>query len=549
MAWQNPHFLAGGIAVLPTRTSSPFGRLHALEAAIAIAFVVFSGAAFAQTAPPPSPRFEIQRYIVDGNTLLPKSDIDAILAPFTGKDRDFGDIQRALEALQDVYISRGYNAVRVQVPEQDIRAGQVTLKVIEARLANLRVENNHYFDEANIQRSLPVLKVGETPNVRAIGEGAQLANDNPAKQVAVALEASDEPGKVDATIRVTEENPSRIGVWVDNTGNSSTGLFRTGISYQNANVFDRDHVLNAQYITSPSNPSDVTIYGFGYRVPVYSIQGAFDVYGGYSNVNSGTVQDLFAVSGSGDVGGVRYTQYLPRVDLYDHKLALGWDWRAYKNNVNLVGTNGTLIPDITVEPLSLTYSGRYSQVGRDISFFVAGSRNIPGEGDASQAAFDAQRLGAASQYSIWRGGLVISQSLPGDYLIRLSGNGQYTRDLLVSGEQFGMGGADSVRGFFEREVANDRGYRYSVEAYTPDCGKEVGDNWRARGLIFVDGAHGQDNNPPKGIENGLGSVGIGLRMNQGKTLAVRMDWAYVTDGGGSRPTGSNRLHFAVAYSF
>src|SRR5262249_60405242 len=67
---------------------------------------------------PPQPvRFEIQRYIVEGNTLLSQSEIDGIVTPFSGKDRDFGDIQRALEALQDAYASRGYNAVRVSVPE------------------------------------------------------------------------------------------------------------------------------------------------------------------------------------------------------------------------------------------------------------------------------------------------------------------------------------------------------------------------------------------------------------------------------------------------
>ena len=531
----------------PIKIGSLFGRLCA--SGLAVALVLAMGTASAQTTPPPAPRFEIQRYLVDGNTLLPQSDIDKILAPFAGKDRDFGDIQRALEALQDAYIAAGYNAVRVQVPEQDIRAGQVTLKVVEAKLASVRVENNHFFDEANIRRSLPVLKEGASPNVRAIGEGAQLANDSPSKQVAVALEASDKPGEVDATVRVTDENPSKFGVWVDNTGNQSTGVFRTGISYQNANMFDRDQVLNAQYITSPDNPSNVTIVGAGYRIPVYSVQGAFDVYGGYSNVNSGVVSDLFAVSGSGDVGGVRYTQYLPRVDLYDHKFAFGWDWRAYKNNVNLVGTTGTVVPDITVEPVSLTYSGRYSQVGRDFSFYITGVHNIPGSGDASQTAFDAQRLGASSEYSIWRGGFVVSQSLPQDYLMRFSASGQYTRDLLVPGEQFGMGGADSVRGFFEREVANDRGNRVSFEGYGPDFGKEVGENWRARALLFVDMAHGYDNNPVRTPGNGLGSTGFGLRLNQGKNLAVRLDWAYVTEGGGSRPTGSNRLHFAVAYSF
>jgi len=40
-------------------------------------------------------RFEIQRYVVDGNTILSQGELDRILNPFAGKDRDFGDIQRA----------------------------------------------------------------------------------------------------------------------------------------------------------------------------------------------------------------------------------------------------------------------------------------------------------------------------------------------------------------------------------------------------------------------------------------------------------------------
>src|SRR6266853_1433077 len=82
--------------------------------------------------PPVPPRFEIQRFLVEGNTLLKQSELDGILTPFSGKNRDFGDIQRALEALQDAYTGRGYNAVRVSIPEQDIRAGQVRLRVVRS---------------------------------------------------------------------------------------------------------------------------------------------------------------------------------------------------------------------------------------------------------------------------------------------------------------------------------------------------------------------------------------------------------------------------------
>jgi len=506
--------------------------------------------------PPAPPRFAIQRFLVEGNSLLSQDELDRILTPFSGKDRDFGDIQRALEALQDVYTGRGYSAVRVSVPEQDIRSGQVRLRVVEARIRRVQVQGNRFFDERNVRAGLPSLKEGSSPNTRAIGQDAQLVNENPAKQVSVALQAADDPGQVDATVRVTDENPSRISVFADNTGTPKTGNLRTGVGYQNANLFNGDDVINAQVLTSPGHASDVKVFGAGYRVPVYKWSGVVDALAGYSSVNSGTVQDFFTVSGKGTVFGLRYTQLLGRIDAYEHRAAFGLDYRAYKNSVVFGGSNDSLVPDITVHPASLTYSGRVSQVGRDLSFNVSFSRNIPGGHNGDQEAFDgtppdraSPRPGASARYSIWRAGFAFSQLLPSDFLMRAALNAQQTKDLLIPGEQFGMGGADSVRGYYERETASDVGRRFSLEGYGPDFGSWIGSTWRARVLVFADAARGHDNFPERGPENKLGSFGLGLRANQGKSLAFRLDAARVTQDAGTRIKGDTRVHFAAAYSF
>jgi len=516
----------------------------------AMAWLIAAAPAFAQEAlkPPAAPKFEIQRFIVEGNTLLPREEVDAIVAPFAGKDRDFGFVQRALEALEEAYVSRGYSAVRVLIPEQDLVAGQVRLQVIEARVRNVRVENNRFFDEANVRAGLPALVPGEPPNTRRIGDNAQLVNENPAKQVNVRLEPTDQVGQVDAVVRVTDNDPSRVTLFADNSGNSATGQFRAGAGYQNANVGNLDHVLNAQYILSPTRLNDVTILGVGYRVPVYPWGGAVDAVFGYSDVNSGTVQDLFAVSGKGTIFGLRYSQILPRIEAYEQKLVLGLDYRAFKQNVVLIGTTGTLVPDITIHPVSLTYNGRWSRVGRDLSFFGSASRNISGGSDGGQPAFTAQRAGAEARYTVFRFGAAYTHALEGDLLLRAAFNAQYTDDLLIPGEQFGMGGADSVRGFHERDAVNDRGYRYSAEAYLPDFGTQIGAGWRGRAVVFYDGAQGKDNVPQRNARNGLAGAGIGVRISQGRSLSLRADWAVVMNGA-NRPTGSNRLHFAVAYSF
>lgn len=513
--------------------------------------LAWSGLSWCQTATvaPPAPRFDIQRFVIEGNTLIPAAEADGIVAPFAGRGRDFGDVQRALEALQEAYLARGYSAVRVLIPEQDLVVGQVRIQVIEARIRNVRVENNRFFDEANVRAGLPSLKAGEAPNTRRIGANAQLVNENPAKQVGVRMEATDETGKVDAVVRVADEKPIRHSIFLDNSGTSQTGYYRAGYGFQHANLFNRDHVFTAQVVTSPTQISDVLIVGAGYRIPLYQWNGMVDFIAGYSNVNSGTIQDLFTVSGSGSFYGARYSQFLPRLGAYEHKLALGFDYRDFKQNVAFVGTTGTVVPDVTLKPLSLTYSGRLSEVGRDISMFVSESVNLPGGADGNQAAITAQRPGANAHYSILRFGAAYSQGLPDDLLFRAVLVGQYTTNALVIMEQFGMGGADNVRGFQEREVSSDIGHRGSLELYSPDWGKNIGADWRGRMLVFTDWARGRDNVPERAGPQGLASVGVGLRMTRSKSLSLRVDLAHVTNTAGARANDSYRGHFLVSYSF
>lgn len=45
--------------------------------------------------------------------------------------------------------------------------------------------------------------------------------------------------------------------------------------------------------------------------------------------------------------------------------------------------------------------------------------------------------------------------------------GQVAGEALIPGEQFGLGGVHSVRGFAERELSGDDGFRASVELWPP----------------------------------------------------------------------------------
>ncbi len=510
--------------------------------------VLWSACAPAQDAG--GPRFEIKAFAIEGNSLITQAELDARVAPFTGARRAFEDIRRAAQAVEAAYRERGYAAVRVVIPEQDIRTGVVGLRVIEARMRRIRVEGNRYFDEANVRASLPALREGAPPNVRDIGANVALANENPVRKTHVAFAGAPEPGAIEAVVRVTDDEPKRVGVFFDNSGNSSTGHNRAGIGFLNANAWGADHVLNLQLVTSPTQYDDVLIIGAGYRVPVYASNALVDLYAGYSDVDSGTLQDLFDVSGSGSLLGARLTKVLPRLGPYDHKAAIGLEWKAFDNNVVLVGTSGTLVPDVTTFPLLLTYTGRYQSPGRELGFFATYAANMPyGDGDASEAAIAAARAGASAHFEVWRMGASMSFALPRDHILRVGFDGQYTRDALVPGEQFGLGGLHSVRGFQERVTAYDTGYRISMEYYGPEFGPKLSAAWHARLLGFVDVGRGRDQAPARIAADSLGSIGIGGRFSSGKHLSMRFDTGLVTDGTAGRDAGALRTHFAVAYAF
>jgi len=67
-------------------------------------------------------------------------------------------------------------------------------------------------------------------------------------------------------------------------------------------------------------------------------------------------------------------------------------------------------------------------------------------------------------------------------------NGQYTRDALVVGEQFGLGGPESLRGYLVREVSNDKGASAQFEVFTPDLARTVGlsEGFRVRAVGFYE---------------------------------------------------------------
>ncbi len=506
-------------------------------------------------------QFSIQRFEITGNTLISSDELERQVAPFIGANKVYGDIQKALEAVESAYRERGYGAVHVLVPEQELTQGVVRFNVMEAKLGKISVVGNSHFDEQNILATLPGLRLGTTPNARVLSESVQLANENPARKMDVVLGisgAGDNDDELNARIDVKDEKPWAVYLSSDNTGNKETGRDRTGISLQHANLFNRDQVGTFSYTSSIDRPQSTRIYSLSYRLPIYAWGDSVDLYYGNSDVasaTSATVAGPLLFSGAGSVYGLRYNHILPRKGEYSHRFIFGYDRREFDNTCTLGGQAvcGAGGADITLRPLSVSYSGQNESLGGISNLFLSLSGNLAGGNHGSSADFEANRLGASPNYSVFRGSLSHTQVVGNDWQLRGAINMQYTRDALVSGEQLGLVGAMAVRGFDERALTSDKGYYGLVEVYTPDLAARNGFSGNLRLLGFYDFGQGSFNKIPPGLYDKMdvASVGIGLRYTLDRKASARADLARVVDGGtpDTAEAGDWRGHVSIVIGF
>lgn len=526
-------------------------------------------------------QFSIQSYDVRGAGLLKEKEIASATQPYTGAARDFADVQRALEAIEALYKKKGFSAVQVQLPEQDITTGVVVIEVFETPVGVVTVSGNERVSTESIRRSLPALQEGRSPNARKISENVQLANENQSRQVAVVLSVGAAEDSVDARIDVKEDKVSRIFVTADNTGAEPTGQYRLGVGYQHSNVFGRDHTASAAYSTSPDKPSgvDIDVLSLGYRIPFYGIGDSLSLVYGYSNINTATTSALgsgLQINGKGDVFALRWNHFFSRRGEYSSNLVVGLDRKGVRSSCansagSVSGVAGCM--DYTTLPLSLTYSGKRQGLVQLVEYALGVSHNIPVGEKVAASSGDVDRYSLASGdrrvkdgFNVIRlsGGYTRSWS---DWLTRLALTGQAAPgSALVSSEQIGLSGAQAVRGFLDRVVVADSGVIVNLEAYSPDFAAKIGlTNSSLRGLVFYDYARGRDYDAAAGApDKQLSSWGFGFRYAMGRDVTLGLDAARIgrvepadihrgTDPAGGviddNDRGDWRGHFALAVSF
>jgi len=498
-------------------------------------------------------------FAADGNTLLSADVLADILQPVAGPVT-IDKVREIADRLQDAYRREGFGAVVVALPEQTVVDDTVHLQVIEGRLDNIVIQGNRIYSDQNIRRSLPSLEIMRTPDLVAIDANLLQVNENPAKTTRVTFQPGVTAGKVDALVVTSDRDPLQQSAAVENTGSDATGRWRLSYSLRHANLFDRDQMLGMRAEMSPIDGAHSNAASLNYQIPLYRYLSAVELVANYSDVESRDIPtaagDAF-FTGRGHALGLRYRHFLPRYLDVRHRAQLGFDARRYDSGCSVgelgsagCGSAGT---EIRVRPLTLGYEAR---IADRYNLSLSYSRNLSSGGFGVQSGSAVASAGGATRrYAVLRGGLAASYRLAGGSTIAWRSSLQHSDDTLIPGEQFGVGGAGSVRGYEERELAGDQGQSASIEFVSAPwlLGSGTGSSARQlyNGVAFVDWGRVENSGgiycDIAGSSCAASSIGAGLRWRYQDRWSLRVDLARTLERGPRTKAGEFGAHVSLSY--
>lgn len=551
-----------------TTAQSVIPRAASVAMVIALCAAILPVRAAPPSAPIPSTvsevSFEIKSFELRGNSLIEPEWAQSIIAPWIGGKSVFADIERAAASLEVAYRARGYWAVHVFAPEQQVVNGRVLLIVTEAYLGQVIVNGNHNFSTANVRRALPVLQEGKVvPSMRSLSDNVQFANESPARQINVEFVAGSNESLVDAKVQVTEDDLNKFVATVDNTGTRASGIHRLGLAVQSANIFDSDQTLTAAFSTSPDAPKDVksSVYSLAWHNPIYSLGDSMDVIAGYSSSTSPVTSTASGgvplnFTGKSAVLSTRWNHSFSREGEYSSKLSGGFDYKDIQSSGDYcTGKKLSSCLPYKLLPVVLTYSGQKQSVSQASDFSMSLVQNIPqgpkypvdGKYGSTEDRYSFINSANSTErrikdaFNYFKGNGSLNLPLGGDWLLRAVINLQYSPRPIPLAEQIGIAGSTSVRGFGERAVVGDSGGWLTLETYTPDLAGEKS-WWRLPGslkaLAFFDSGFARTLKlDATALNNGghdhdaISSAGLGLRYAWRRNLSLRLDYADVLNPG------------------
>jgi len=482
--------------------------------------------------PPPPPArpgragggtVRVDRIRVEGATALEASEIEALLAPYVGRDLRAEELVALRDALTRAYVERGHLNSGAVIAPQDLADGELEVVVVEGRLEEVTVEGLSWLREGYV-RGRVELGAGVPLDVHSLEERLRLLRDDPRIGTLHAeLQPGAAPGLARLHVRAEEARPWHAAFDAGTVQSPSVGGWRVGPAIWHDNVTGFGDTLRASYGWT-EGLNDVQ---GGWTFPLCARGTALEAYGRYGD--AAVVEEPFdaleveSLSWTVGVGVLQPVWLRP-----GRQLTLSLRGELRESRTFLLDEPFSFVAGLPDERARVAVL-RFGQdfLWRDATQVLAARSLLSFGLDVLGATRDPELVPFQvpdGDFFAWLAQVQYARRLPFqgiEILARV--DAQLADDPLLPLEQFSVGGLGSVRGYRVNQIVRDNAVVGSLELRISML-RRVDGSPLLQLVPFTDQSYAWNTSLPTPAPRWLGSVGVGFRWFVFRRVVAEAYW-------------------------
>ncbi len=461
-------------------------------------------------------------------------ELQPILAAYENQDVSFDTLQKAaLEVNTYLRKKKDYYLATAFYPEQEIKNGVVTMKVVAGTYGKVHIYNQTKLSEHRaVSYSEPLVENKEI-KTRCIEGVLENYNNLPGIEAKAVMKPGSQSGTSDIDIYLTKLKDTEVTLFTDNYGSKYSGRYRYGANVQLNNLDHNGDALTVGGLLSTNgNTKD---YWLSYELPnghrgsrlglSFSHMG-YELGDWYTRIGAKGKANTLSLYGS--------TPLIQKSDTF-MKLLYGISYRRFSDEYRSFGYES----EKETKSFYLGLGGAYESPRTYTNYTAIYTR---GNTENTHLTFNGERHDELTQdagnFHKFNVDAVHVDHLNQDWNLRFTFHGQMTNKALDGSEKMSLGGPYGVRAYPSSEGSVDAGYQASAELQY-NLAKCL-----TAGPFFDIGEGTTDKS--SGVHRKLMGWGIGLQYMNKKEYYhrqpqwyARLDWARKIDAQDNISTTSN----------
>lgn len=440
-----------------------------------------------------------------------------------GSELTLSDLRGMAARIADFYHRNGYFIAQAYLPAQDIKAGVVTIAVIEGRYGKVVLRNHTNLSDGLATGLLGGLNPGDPVTSAPLENRLLLLSDLPGVKVKSTLVPGAAAGTSDLLVDVTPGRRVTGEVDADNAGNRYTGEYRLGATVNLNDLAGQGDVATLRALSSGS--------GLNYARASYQMQlGRATAGVAYSELDYrlGREFESLGAHGTAKIATVYGSYPLIRSRNNNLYAGLAYDDRRFQDKVDSTSS----VTDRRAQVLMASLYGDHRDDlggGGLSSYSLIWSTGRLDIETADVRAFDAATAQSDGHYNKLGFGAMRLQHLTDSVALYAAINGQLASKNLDISEKMELGGMYGVRAYPEGEAYGDQGYVLNLEAryQLPKFSERMPGQMQLVGFVDT-GTVTSNKNPWSAGPNSrtLSGAGVGINWSDTNDFMVRTYYAW-----------------------